>query len=327
MTAATEIEVRPDLETIRKAHERIRPHVHQTPVLTSRTLDAMSGAKLFFKCENFQKGGAFKARGAVNAVLSLSEAEARRGVVTHSSGNHAAALSSAAGIRGVRAYIVVPSNALPSKVAAIRGYGGEITFCEPTLQAREAATEMVIDQIGAILIHSYDDYRVIAGQGTCALELLEEMKSGLDFILAPIGGGGLMSGTAIAAKSLSSTIAIIGCEPQGADDAWRSKRAGKIIPQTNPQTIADGLRTSLSEKTFPIIQELVDDIVTVSEEEIVQAMRYVWERMKIIIEPSGAVPVAAVLFQKIPDAIGKRVGVILSGGNVDLAHLPFSAVR
>lgn len=321
--ASAQVETRPDLQTIREAHARIRPHIHRTAVMSSRTLNAMAGARLFFKCENLQKGGAFKARGAINAVLSLSEAEAQHGVVTHSSGNHAAALSMAAGIRDLKAYIVVPSNAPAPKVAAIRNYRGEITFCEPTLAARESTTKALISATGATLIHPYNNYQIIAGQGTCTLEFLEDTKGDLDFILAPIGGGGLISGTAICAKILLPQIKVIGCEPQGADDAWKSKQAGRIIPQTNPQTIADGLRASLGEKTFPIIQELVDDIITVSEEEIVQAMRHVWERMKLIIEPSSAVPVAAALFKKIHGAEGQRVGIILSGGNVDLMRLPF----
>lgn len=306
---------------------RIQPHIHRTPVMTSRSLDVMAEAPLFFKCENMQKGGAFKARGAIHAVLSLSDEEARRGVITHSSGNHAAALSIAAGIRGIQARIVVPSNAPATKVAAIRNYGGEITFCEPTLAARETTTEKLMAGTGAVLIHPYNNDRVIAGAGTCALEFLGQMDEKLDFLLAPVGGGGLISGTAIATKSLSPKTKVIGCEPQGADDAWKSKRAGRIIPQTSPQTIADGLRSSLGEKTFAVIRELVDDMVTVSEEEIVSAMRHVWERMKIIIEPSSAVPVAAVLFQRIPAAQGRKVGIILSGGNVDLSQLPFQKVE
>lgn len=306
---------------------RIQPHIHRTPVMTSCSLDVMAGGRLFFKCENMQKGGAFKARGAIHAVLSLSDEEARRGVITHSSGNHAAALSIAAGIRGIKARIVVPSNAPAPKVAAIRNYGGEITFCEPTLAARETTTEKLMAGTGAVLIHPYNNDRVIAGAGTCALEFLGQMDEKLDFLLAPVGGGGLISGTAIATKSLSPKTKVIGCEPQGADDAWKSKRAGRIIPQTSPQTIADGLRSSLGEKTFAVIRELVDDIVTVSEEEIVSAMRHVWERMKIIIEPSSAVPVAAVLFQRIPAVQGRKVGIILSGGNVDLSQLPFQKVE
>ncbi|MDD5542368.1 MAG: pyridoxal-phosphate dependent enzyme [Acidobacteriia bacterium] len=322
-----QLDARPDLETIREAYARIRPHIHRTPVMTCRALDAMAGAQLFFKCENFQKGGAFKARGATNAVLMLSEEIARRGVVTHSSGNHAAALSLAASFRGIKAYIVVPSNAPAPKVAAIKGYGGRITFCEPTLAARESTTARLMAEKEVYLIHPYNNHHVMAGQGTCALELLEQLQEGSaappDMILAPVGGGGLVSGTAIVAKSLHPQLKVIGCEPHGADDARRSKKSGKLIPQTNPKTIADGLRSSLGEKTFAVIRELVDDIVTVEEDEIVAAMRHVWERMKIIIEPSSAVPVAAALFHKISGMAGKRVGIILSGGNVDVDHLPF----
>jgi threonine dehydratase len=319
-------EVRPNLQTIREAHARIIPYIHRTPVMTCHALDEMAGARLFFKCENLQKGGAFKVRGAINAVFSLSDDEAKRGVVTHSSGNHAAALSIAARLRGTRAYIVVPSNAPPPKVAAIRNYGGEITFCEPTLIARETTTEKVIARTGALLVHPYNNYHVIAGQGTCALELMEQKDGELDFVLGPIGGGGLISGTAISTKAISSRTKVIGCEPKGADDAWHSRQAGHIVPQTNPQTIADGLRSSLGEKTFSIMQELLDDIITISEDEIVQAMRHVWERMKIIIEPSSAVPVAAALFRKIEGARDRKIAVILSGGNVDLDHLPFSEI-
>lgn len=286
-------------------------------------MNEMAGAQVFFKCENLQKGGAFKARGAINAVLSLDEAEAAKGVITHSSGNHGAALSMAARIRGIKAYIVVPSNTPAPKVGAIRNYGGEITFCKPTLEARESTTDELIAGTGAVLIHPYNDYRVIAGQGTCALELHEQVEEGLDMVLAPVGGGGLISGTSLAMKGLSPGTRIIGCEPTGADDAYQSKQAGKIIPQTNPHTIADGLRSSLGKKTFPIIQELVDEIVTVSDEEIIKAMRHIWERMKIIVEPSGAVPLAAALFKRVPGWAGKRIGIILSGGNVDLDHLPF----
>lgn len=250
ITPTVNAEVRPDLETIRAALQRIRPHIHRTPVLTSRTMNEMAGAQVFFKCENLQKGGAFKARGAINAVLSLDEAEAAKGVITHSSGNHGAALSMAARIRGIKAYIVVPSNTPAPKVGAIRNYGGEITFCKPTLEARESTTDELIAGTGAVLIHPYNDYRVIAGQGTCALELHEQVEEGLDMVLAPVGGGGLISGTSLAMKGLSPGTRIIGCEPTGADDAYQSKQAGKIIPQTNPHTIADGLRSSLERRPF-----------------------------------------------------------------------------
>lgn len=321
----TSTETPPTVETIQAAHDRIKPYIHQTPLMTSRALNEMAGAHLFFKCENLQKGGAFKARGAINAVFSLSEDEARRGVVTHSSGNHAAALAIAARLRGIQAHIVAPSNAPAPKVAAIKNYGGDITFCAPTLADRERTTEQVIAATGAVLVHPYNNYRVIAGQGTCALELLKQVSEKLDFVLAPIGGGGLISGTAITMRALSPKTHVIGGEPLGADDAFRSKQAGTLIPQTDPRTIADGLRSSLGEKTFPIIRDCVDDIVTVTEEEIVEAMRHVWERMKIIIETSSAVPVAVALFRKLAGGEGKKIGIILSGGNVDLDHLPFQA--
>jgi threonine dehydratase len=286
--------------------------------MTCHTLDQMAGASLFFKCESFQKTGAFKFRGACNAVFSLSDEEASRGVVTHSSGNHAAALSLAARKRGVTARIVMPSNAPQVKVDAVRGYGGIITFCEPTLESRESTAEKVIQKTSAVFIHPYNDNRIIAGQGTAALELLEEITD-LDFLLAPVGGGGLLSGTAIAAKGLNPRIKVIGCEPKNADDAYQSIKAGRIIPSENPNTIADGLRTSLGDKTFPIIRDLVDDILLAKEEEIVTAMRHIWERMKIVVEPSAAVPLA-VLLSKQHDVAGKKIGVILSGGNVDFSR-------
>ena len=304
-----------DIEDIRQAHQRISPAIHHTPVLTCTTINRMVGAKIFFKCENFQKVGAFKFRGACNAVFSLTEKEAAKGVVTHSSGNHAAALALAARERGIPARIVMPSNAAPVKIAAVKGYGGIITFCEPTLIARETTAKEVINKTGAMFIHPYNDYRVIAGQGTVALELMEEINN-LDLILAPVGGGGLLSGTAITAKSLKPGIKVIGCEPKNADDAFRSKKAGKIIPSENPNTIADGLKTSLGDKTFPIIMKMVDEIVLVTEEEIINGMKTIFERMKIVVEPSSAVPLAALLSNKL-DVEGKNVGVILSGGNVD----------
>jgi len=312
---------RPDLETIRQAHERIKPYIHRTPVLTSAAVDEMCGATIFFKCENLQKVGAFKARGACNAVFSLDEETASRGVVTHSSGNHAAALAFAAALRGIPAHIVMPSNSPAVKKAAVRGYGGMITECEPTLADREATAERVIEKTGAELIHPFDDYRIIAAQASAAIELVEDVGE-LDFILAPVGGGGLISGTALAVHYLDMPSKVIACEPENADDAYRSFHEGHIVPMENPSTVADGLRTQLSDKTFDIIRNFVDDIVPVTEEEIVEAMRTIWERMKIIIEPSSAVPVAAVQFGKIA-AHGKRVGIILSGGNVDLGNLPF----
>jgi threonine dehydratase len=313
---------RPDLSAIKAAARRIAPHANRTPVMTCSALDRMTGARLFFKCENFQKVGAFKFRGACNTVLSLGEEEARRGVATHSSGNHAAALSLAARLRGIPAYIVMPTSAPEIKRAAVRGYGGKITPCEPTLAAREATAEKVLRETGAAFVHPYNDHRIIAGQGTAALELLED-EPDLDLILAPVGGGGLLSGTALAAAGLSPRTRVVAAEPEGADDAYRSLQEGRIIPSVNPRTIADGLLTSLGDLTFPIIREHVEAIVTVGDAEIVHAMRQVWERMKIVIEPSSAVPVAALLAGKVR-AAGRRAGVILSGGNVQLEALPFA---
>ncbi|TKJ38076.1 MAG: serine dehydratase [Planctomycetes bacterium B3_Pla] len=313
----------PGLDEIRQAAERIRPYIHRTPVLTCMTIDKMLGGKIYFKCENFQKAGAFKFRGATNAVFSLSEKEASAGVGTHSSGNHAAALALAARTRGVKAYVVMPQNAPAVKRNAVAGYGAEITFCRPTLQAREEMLAKVVEQTGAATVHPYNDYRVIAGQATAALELIEDV-SDLDIIMAPIGGGGLACGTALSARYLSPRTRVIAAEPMGADDAYRSFRLGELVPSENPKTIADGLLTSLGDKTFPIVTEYLDDIVTVSEEDIIEAMRCVWERMKIIVEPSAAVPLGALLRRRL-DVSGKRVGIILSGGNVDLDKLPWLA--
>lgn len=314
----------PDLNDIRTAHQRIRPYIKKTPVLTSTALDSMFGARLFFKCENFQKAGAFKFRGACNAIFSLSDDEALRGVVTHSSGNHAAALALAASKREITARIVMPSNAPAVKLAAVRGYGGIITFCEPSQVSRERTAEQIGKETGATFIHPSNDYRIIAGQGTAALELMQEVEN-LDFLLAPVGGGGLLSGTAIAAKGLRSKIKVIGCEPKDADDAYRSMKAGHIIPSNYPNTIADGLRTSLGDKTFPIIRDLVDEILLATEEEILTAMRHIFERMKIVAEPSAALPLAVLLANQL-DVAGKKVGVILSGGNVDFSGF-FEALR
>jgi threonine dehydratase len=309
---------KPNLQDIRSAHQRIRPYINKTPVLTCSSLDRMVGARLFFKCENFQKVGAFKFRGACNAIFSLSDEEASGGVVTHSSGNHAAAISLAARLRGIPARIVMPSNAPSVKVEAVRGYGGIITFCQPGLTNRESTAERIIKETDATLIHSYNDYRIITGQGTAALELMEEI-SDLDFLLAPLGGGGLLSGTAIAAKGLNPKIKVIGCEPKNADDAYRSIKAGRILPSENPNTIADGLKTSLGDKTFPIIRDLVDEILLATEEEIVTAMRHIFERMKITAEPSAAVPLAVLLSNQL-DVAGMKVGIVLSGGNVDFSR-------
>jgi threonine dehydratase len=312
-----------DLAAIRIAHDRIRPHIHRTPVLTSSRLDAASGASLFFKCENFQKVGAFKARGATNAVFALDEETARRGVATHSSGNHAAALSRAAGLRGIAAYIVMPSNSSKVKVRAVEGYGGRIVFCEPNQQAREEACARVIGETGATLIHPFENEDVMAGQGTISIELLEDVPD-LDFLLCPVGGGGVLCGTAIAAKTLRPEIKVIAVEPAGADDAAQSFQQHQLVCQEQKNTIADGLRTNLGAPNFELIQRYVDDIVTVSDEAIVAAMRAIWETMKIVVEPSGAVPYAAVLEGRV-DLRAKRVGIVLTGGNVDLDALPWMA--
>lgn len=312
----------PSLTDIRAAADRIRRHIHRTPVLSCAGIDRLVGARLFFKCENFQKVGAFKIRGATNAVLSLNERAAAAGVATHSSGNHAAALALAARLRGVPAYVVMPDTAPQVKKEAVAGYGAQITFCAPTLEAREAGLARVVADTGAAFIPPYNDERIIAGQATAALELLADIPD-LDLILTPVGGGGLVSGTALTVRGLSSPSRVIAAEPKGADDAYRSFRAGRIIPSVNPQTIADGLLTSLGDKTFAIIRDCVDDIVTVEEADIIRAMRLIWERMKIIVEPSAAVPLGALLSRSV-DVQGKRVAIILSGGNVDLARLPFS---
>lgn len=310
-----------DFDMIRAAHNRIRPHIHRTPVLTSERLDTAAGGSLFFKCENFQKVGAFKARGATNAVLALDEEKARRGVATHSSGNHAAALSRAARIRGIAAHIVMPSNSSKVKIRAVEGYGGRIVFCEPNRRARQEACDRVIAETGATLIHPFENEDVMAGQGTVAVELLEEIPD-LDMILCPVGGGGVLSGVAVAAKTMRPQIQVIATEPAGAGDAAESFHQGKLISHEAKNTIADGLRTDLGAINFSIIQHHVDDVVTVSEEAIVQAMRTIWETMKIVIEPSAAVAYAAILEDKC-DPRSKRVGLILTGGNVDLEALPW----
>jgi len=311
----------PTLEQIREAAARISPYVHRTPVFTCRSLDAMTGATLFLKCENLQKVGAFKIRGATNAVLSLADREAARGVATHSSGNHAAALALAARWRGVRAYVVMPENATAVKQRAVEGYGAEVVPCRPTLAAREEMLAEVVARTGAAVIHPYDDYRIIAGQGTAALELCEEVDD-LDVIMAPVGGGGLLSGTALAVRGISARTRVLGAEPEIADDAFRSLQAGRIIPSSYPDTVADGLRTSLGELTFPIIRKHVDAIVTAGEADIIAATRTIWERMKLVVEPSAAVPLATILSGRV-DLAGKRVGIVLSGGNVDLDTLPW----
>jgi threonine dehydratase len=311
----------PDLSLVRAAAARIAPHAHRTPVLRSAFFDELLGGHLLFKCENFQKVGAFKFRGALNAVLSLTEEQAGRGVLTHSSGNHAQALALAAQIRGIAATIVMPRTSLPVKLAAVRGYGGRVVCCEPTQLAREETARAILEQTGASLIHPYDDPRIIAGQGTAALELLAQAEP-LDLVLAPVGGGGLMSGTLIACASLAPAVQVIGVEPDGADDARRSLEVGRVLPSVDPRTIADGLLTSLSERTFAIIRQQIHAIVTASDEATIRAMRLVYERMKIVIEPSAAVPLAALLEGKL-QLRGRRAGLILSGGNADLDALPW----
>lgn len=310
------------LSDIRAARERIAPHVKLTPVLTNDALDAAAGAQLFFKCENLQAMGAFKARGAANAVFSLSAADAARGVVTHSSGNHGAAVARAAKLRGIRGFIVMPRNAPQTKIRNVASYGGEIVYCEPNLTAREAACAKIAAETGAVLVHPFDDYAVMAGQGTATLELLEQAGA-LDLVLCPVGGGGLLSGTAVAAKGTQPGIRVIGVEPAAADDVAQSFRAKKPVSIAHANTIADGLRTNVTgERNLPLILQHVDDIVTVSEDAIVAAMRALWENLKIVVEPSAAVPFAAIHSGAL-DVRGKKVGLILTGGNVDLEALPW----
>jgi threonine dehydratase/serine racemase len=312
-----------DLPDIKAAAQRIAGLAHRTPVVTCATLDRLAGRSLFFKCENLQKVGAFKFRGACNAVRKLTPEAAARGVVTHSSGNHAQALALAAKLRGIPAHIVMPSSAAPVKRRAVEGYGGRVIECVPTLPARESAGAAVLAETGGTLIPPYDHPDVIAGQGTAVLELLDEVPD-LDAVVAPVGGGGLVAGTCLAAKAVSPAIRVFAAEPAGADDAARSKAAGKLMLQTAPRTIADGLLTSLGQLTWPVVRDQVEEVLTVREEEIVSAMCLVWERAKLVIEPSAAVAVAAVLSEAF-QALGgpKRVGVILSGGNVDLERLPW----
>ena len=311
----------PTIDKIREASRRISPYIHRTPVLTCHALNKITEAEIFFKCENFQKAGVFKIRGATNAVLNLCSEEASRGVATHSSGNHGAALALAARWIGTKAYVVMPENAPKIKKDAVVGYGAEIVFCEPTLRSRETTLAEVVDRTGAFFIHPYDNYKVIAGQGTAALELCEDINA-LDIVMTPVGGGGLLGGTAITVSAISPTTLVVAAEPERADDAYCSFYAKKLIPVENPDTIADGLRTSLGSLTFPIIRDHVSDIVTVSEESIIAGMRYIWERMKIVVEPSAAVPLGAVLTNR-GKFLGKRIGIILSGGNVDLDSLPW----
>lgn len=322
MATHTSVMPVPNLESIREAHRRIAPRIHRTPVLTSSSLDEIAGAKIFFKCENLQRTGSFKIRGATNAVFSLSEEEAKHGVVAPSSGNHAAALALAARSRGIPAWLIMPSNSSAVKKRAVEAYGGKITECEPNIASREATAAEVLKRTGAHLVHPYNDARVIAGQGTAAIELLEEVPD-LDVIITPLSGGGLLSGTAIAVKSLKQNIRVIGGEPKNADDAYRSMASGKIEPAATTETIADGLRATLCPLTFSILRERLDEVSLVAEEEIVSTMLLLWERAKIVVEPSGAVAAAPVLLRRIR-AEGKKVGVILSGGNLDLQQLPWS---
>jgi len=303
------------------AAERIAPHVHRTPVFTSRTLDELLGAAVFFKCENLQKTGAFKFRGACNAVLSLTDEQARAGVATHSSGNHGAALACAASLRGIPVRVVMPETANPAKIRAVTHYRGEVLPCAPTLAAREKSLAAYVEESGATVVHPFNDAQVIAGQGTAAREFFEQVAD-LDLLLTPVGGGGLISGTALVAKDQDRGVRVVGVEPAGADDAQRSLRSGERVANTAPDTIADGLHASLGPLTFAIIEQSVDDIVTVNDADTVHAMRWFWERLKLVIEPSAAVAVAALMQGKV-DVSGRRVGVILSGGNADLDALPW----
>ncbi len=308
---------------MRSAAKRIEGIGHKTPVLTSKTLDQLAGRKLFFKCENFQKVGAFKFRGGWNAVSMLNNKEAEKGVCTHSSGNHAQAVAYAAQKRGIPAYIVMPNNSPDVKLDAVRGYEAKVTLCEPTLEARRTTLEKIAEKTGATIIHPFNNSNVIAGQGTAALELIEEIRN-LDAIIAPIGGGGLMSGTCITTRSLLPKTKLYGAEPKGADDAYRSFTEGKIIPQENPDTICDGLLTSLGDKTWNILKDHLEAIYTVTDDEVIKAMKIIWERMKIIIEPSSATPVAVALSDEFKALKGmENIGIILTGGNVDLSKLPF----
>lgn len=306
-------------QKIEEAHQRIKPFIHKTPVLTSKTLNKISGTELFFKCENLQKIGAFKIRGGMNSVLSLSEQKRKKGIATHSSGNHAQAIAFAAREVGTKAFIVMPNNSPQVKVDAVKGYGAEIFFCEPTQQARESLLHEIVDKTGAEFIHPYNNHEVITGQATCAKELLEEIPS-LDVIITPVGGGGLLSGTLLTAHHFSPATIVYAGEPEGAADAVLSIKSGKIEKAPYVKTIADGLLTTLGDKTFPIIRQYVKDILTVGDEEIIAAMRLVYERMKLVVEPSGVVPLAGVLKNK-QIFSGKRVGIVFSGGNVELKKL------
>ncbi|MEW6769739.1 MAG: beta-hydroxyaspartate dehydratase BhcB [Pseudomonadota bacterium] len=311
----------PSLADMLTAHERIKPHIHRTPVLTSHVIDEVAGAKLFFKCENFQKAGAFKARGASNAVFGLSDAQASKGVATHSSGNHGTCLSYAAGRRGIPCTVVMPRTAPQAKKDAVRGYGGKVVECEPSTLSREAVFAEVVAETDAEFVHPYNDPRVIAGQGSCSKELIEQVDT-LDAVIAPIGGGGMVSGTCLTLSSLAPHIQIYAAEPEQADDAYRSFKAGRIIADDAPNTVADGLKVPLKELTWHFVSNHVSDILTASEEEIMDAMKLIWKRMKIVLEPSSAVPLATILKNRDVFA-GKHVGVIVTGGNVDIDKLPW----
>ncbi|WP_258102999.1 threonine/serine dehydratase [Marinoscillum sp. MHG1-6] len=311
----------PGLTEIKRAHTRISKYIEETPVLFSNSINEMVGAKVFFKCENFQRGGSFKMRGATNMIMGFTPEERRNGFATHSSGNHAQAVALAASLTGSKAYVVMPKDSSRVKIDAVKEYGAEITFCEPTEQARKKACDEIIEKTGAVFVPPFDDYRIIAGQATAAKELIEEVHE-LDYVISPVGGGGLAAGTAISASCLDPTIKVLLGEPKNADDTFQSLKAGKIKGVKNPNTIADGLKTTIGQKNFEIIQNYVEEVITVEEEEIISAMKLIWERMKIIIEPSCAVAFAAVLKVKERFA-GKRVGVILTGGNVDVTNLPF----
>ena len=311
------------MDDVIAASKRIEGHGHRTPILTNKTIDELTGKKIFFKCENFQKIGAFKFRGGWNTISSLSGEEASKGVCTHSSGNHAQAVAYAAMKRNIPAHIVMPRNAPKVKIQAVEGYRANITLCEPTLKARRETLEKIAEKTGAYIVHPFNEPKVIAGQGTCAMEMIEDIGD-LDAICAPVGGGGLMSGTCIAARSMLPNVRLFGAEPKGADDAYQSLKKGKLIPQNNPKTICDGLLTSMGENTWNILKDHLEDIITVSDEEVVTAMKLIWERMKIIIEPSCATPLAAVLtpeFRELENI--ETIGIILTGGNVDLSKLPF----
>jgi threonine dehydratase len=314
--------MKPDYESVQAAAERIGPFINHTPVMTSEHLDDLAGCSLFFKCENLQKAGAFKSRGAVNAIMQLGVSALAKGVATHSSGNHGAALARAAGLKNTPAYIVVPDNAKQVKQDAIRSYGGQVILCEPTLEAREAKLEKVLEETGATFVHPYDQEEIIAGQGTAMLELVQQV-SGLDVVIVPVGGGGLLAGSSLVAEH--EQITIIGAEPEGADDAYRSVETGDLVLRHTPKTLCDGLLTTLGARNFGIIREKVDSILLVTDQEIIEAMLLVWTRMKLIIEPSSAVTLAVVL--RNPDLFeGRRVGLVLTGGNVDLTDLPFLRV-